>query len=108
MPVSIKKIDGYRVSTPGGTKAKSTTKVKAESQRRLLYGIESGKWKPTGKIAAYKRVKKRRKSKGMVSYSVGDGSTQISKLKIKKKKKRTQVSQSPGYGGVPYPMREKG
>jgi len=42
MPVKIRKVDGYRVSTPGGVKAKSTTKKKAEAQRRLLQGIEHG------------------------------------------------------------------
>jgi len=47
-PVKIKKVDGYRVSTPGGTKAKKTTKAKAEAQKRLLEGIDRG-WKPTGK-----------------------------------------------------------
>ena len=48
MPVKIKKVNGYRVSTPGGVKAKHTTKGKAEAQRRLLQGVEHG-WKPTGK-----------------------------------------------------------
>ena len=57
MPVTVTKTDGYRVSTPGGVKAKNTTKAKAESQRRLLQGIEHG-WKPTGKMAAYKWLKK--------------------------------------------------
>ena len=42
MPVKITKVDGYRVSTPGGTKAKHTTKKKAEAQKRLLQGIEHG------------------------------------------------------------------
>lgn len=57
MPVKIKKVDGYRVSTPSGVKAKRTTKKKAEAQRRLLYGIESGKWKPTGKKSRRKKKK---------------------------------------------------
>ena len=48
MPVKIKKVDGYRVSTPSGTKAKNTTKAKAKAQANLLRGIEHG-WKPTGK-----------------------------------------------------------
>ena len=48
MPVKIRKVDGYRVSTPGGVKAKSTTKAKAEAQARLLRGVERG-WTPTGK-----------------------------------------------------------
>lgn len=58
MPVKVKKVDGYRVSTPGGVKAKHTTKTKAERQARLLRGVEHG-WKPTGKPA--KRGKKRKK-----------------------------------------------
>ena len=48
MPVKIKKVNGYRVSTPGGVKAKSTTKAKAKAQKRLLNAVEHG-WKPTGK-----------------------------------------------------------
>ena len=50
MPVKIKKADGYRVSTPGGVKAKHTTKRKAQRQANLLRGVEHG-WKPTGKKA---------------------------------------------------------
>lgn len=48
MPVKIKKTKGgkYRVSTPSGTKAKATTKKKAEAQKRLLNAVEHG-WKPT-------------------------------------------------------------
>ena len=42
MPVKIRKVDGFRVSTPGGVKAKSTSKEKAEAQKRLLLGIEHG------------------------------------------------------------------
>jgi hypothetical protein len=41
-PVSIKKVDGYRVSTPGGVKAKNTTKAKAKKQKRLLNAVEEG------------------------------------------------------------------
>lgn len=50
MPVTIRKLkDGsYRLSTPGGVKAKRTTKKKAEAQKRLLQAVEHG-WKPTGK-----------------------------------------------------------
>lgn len=49
MPVTIRKIGNkYQVRTPGGIKAKGTTKAKAEAQRRLLLGIERG-WRPTGK-----------------------------------------------------------
>lgn len=60
MPVKISRVKGgkYRVSTPGGTKAKSTTKGKAEKQSRLLRGIEHG-WVPTGKPA--KKVKHKKK-----------------------------------------------
>lgn len=49
MPVKISKTKGgYRVTTPHGTKAKHTTKKKAEAQKRLLNAIEHG-WRPTGK-----------------------------------------------------------
>jgi len=48
MPVKIRKVDGYRVSTPGGVKAKHTTRAKAKKQERLLNAAEHG-WKPTGK-----------------------------------------------------------
>jgi len=49
MPVKITKTDHkYKVSTPSGTKAKGTTKAKAEKQKRLLNAVEHG-WKPTGK-----------------------------------------------------------
>lgn len=42
MPVNIRKNKGggYSVRTPGGVKAKNTTKAKAESQERLLNAIE--------------------------------------------------------------------
>ena len=42
MPVKIrKKADGrYEVRTPGGVKAKSTTRAKAKAQERLLNAIE--------------------------------------------------------------------
>lgn len=56
MPVKIRKVNGYRVSTPGGVKAKRTTKTKAKRQARLLRGVEHG-FKPTGKPAR-KRKKK--------------------------------------------------
>lgn len=57
MPVKIRKVDGYRVSTPSGVKAKSTTKTKAKRQASLLRGVEHG-WKPTGKPARGSRQKK--------------------------------------------------
>lgn len=48
MPVRITKVKGnYSVKTPGGVKAKHTTKAKAESQKRLLNAVEHG-WRPTG------------------------------------------------------------
>ena len=58
MPAKIRKVGKgrYSVKTPGGTKAKATTKAKAEAQRRLLEGIDRG-WKPTAK--AKKRAKRR-------------------------------------------------
>ena len=51
MPVKIRKVGKkYRVSTPGGVKAKGTTKAKAKRQANLLRGVKHG-WKPTGKKA---------------------------------------------------------
>jgi len=48
MPVKITKTKGkFKVSTPSGTKAKSTTKKKAEAQKRLLNAIDHG-FVPTG------------------------------------------------------------
>lgn len=56
MPVTITKTDGFRVSTPGGVKAKNTTKAKAQAQANLLRGIEHG-FKPNKKrLAARKRT----------------------------------------------------
>lgn len=41
MPVTVRKNKKcYSVKTPHGTKAKCTTKTKAEGQRRLLNAIE--------------------------------------------------------------------
>jgi len=53
MPVKISKNKGgdYRVSTPGGTKAKHTTKTKAQRQKNLLNAVEHSDWRPTGKPA---------------------------------------------------------
>lgn len=49
MPVKITKSgSGYRVSTPHGTKARHTTKAKAEAQKRLLNAVEHG-WRSTGR-----------------------------------------------------------
>ena len=53
MPVSIKKVDGYQVSTPNQVHAKHTTKKKAKKQANLLRAIEHNPdWKPIkGKTA---------------------------------------------------------
>ena len=48
MPYKLKKVDGYKVSSPHGVHAKNTTKAKAEAQMNLLRGVEHG-WRPTGK-----------------------------------------------------------
>lgn len=40
MPYKTKKTNGYGVTSPHGTKAKNTTKKKAEAQVRLLRAIE--------------------------------------------------------------------
>src|SRR3990167_1915623 len=42
MPTKVTKTEGgnYRVSTPGGVKAKGTTKAKAEAQERLLDAVQ--------------------------------------------------------------------
>jgi hypothetical protein len=48
MPVKTRKITSgknkgkYSVSTPGGVKAKATTKKKAEAQARLIRAIDHG------------------------------------------------------------------
>jgi len=43
MPVRIRRINGgFRVSTPGGVKAKRTTAPKARRQKRLLNAIDHG------------------------------------------------------------------
>ena len=49
MPSKVRKVrGGYQVRTPGGVKAKHTTKAKAAAQVRLLRGVEHG-WHPTKK-----------------------------------------------------------
>lgn len=58
MPVTIRKKNGYQVKTPGGVKAKSTSKAKAKRQANLLRAVEHG-WRPTGKKARDVRRKKR-------------------------------------------------
>ncbi len=42
MPYKMKKVDGFQVKGPSGVHAKNTTKAKAESQMRLLMGVEHG------------------------------------------------------------------
>ena len=56
MPVKVRKVNGFQVSTPGGVKAKRTTKAKAQAQANLLRGIEHG-FKPTGKPARKRKRK---------------------------------------------------
>lgn len=53
MPTTIRKLPGggYRVSTPGGVKAKRTTRAKAEAQARLLRALDHG-WTPTSNMLA--------------------------------------------------------
>lgn len=46
MPVTIRKVKGkncYRVSTPGGVKARCTTRRKAEAQRRIINAADAAK-----------------------------------------------------------------
>lgn len=52
MPVKITKTKSgkYKVSTPNGVHAKSTTKEKAKKQARLLNAVEHG-WKPKKKAS---------------------------------------------------------
>ena len=51
MPYRVRKVDGYRVTSPHGTKAKGTTKGKAQNQVNLLRAVEHSDWRPTGKKA---------------------------------------------------------
>ena len=49
MPAKVHKTKGgYRVTTPGGVKARHTTRAKAKKQQRLLNAIDHG-WKPSKK-----------------------------------------------------------
>ena len=56
-PVKIRKVDGYRVTTPGGVKARKTTRKKAEAQARLLRGVEHGMVVRGSKAKARKKGK---------------------------------------------------
>lgn len=84
MPTTIKKKDGkFQVATPGGVKAKGTTKAKAESQKRLLDAIDHG-FKPTqgkGKAAPSKPMGKMGKPVAVV---VTAKKTEKPKAKAKK------------------------
>jgi len=42
MPYKIRKVDGYKVTSPHRTHAKGTSKRKAQAQVRLLRGVEHG------------------------------------------------------------------
>ena len=57
MPYKMtKRPGGYTTSSPHGVKGRGMTKENAESQMRLLRGVEHG-WKPTGnKNAMSKRM----------------------------------------------------
>jgi len=57
MPWKMTKVDGYRVSTPHGVKAKSTSKAKAQKQINLLRGVEHG-WRPSKRVQKSKRLKR--------------------------------------------------
>ena len=50
----------YKVVTPGGVKAKGTTKKKAEAQAHLLNAIDHG-FDPTGKKKGKGKKKSKRK-----------------------------------------------
>jgi hypothetical protein len=50
MPVSVAKVDGYKVKHNGRVSAKKTSYTKAMLQKRLLNAVRHG-WKPTGKKA---------------------------------------------------------
>mgnify|MGYP001570740530 CR=1 FL=1 len=57
MPVHTKKVDGYQNRTPGGVKAKGTTKAKADAQARLLRGIEhSPEFRKRVRLRAYQKM----------------------------------------------------
>ncbi len=70
MPVTTKKVNGFRNTTPGGVKAKSTTKAKAERQANLLRAVEHG-WKPTGKPARKKKHNPHSAGATMITRSSG-------------------------------------
>jgi len=52
MPVKTTKLKSgkFRNTTPGGTKAKATTKANAKAQARLLIALDYG-WTPPGRKA---------------------------------------------------------
>jgi len=58
MPGRVTKVDGFRVRWGGKTKAKRTTRAKADAQLNLLRAKEHNpKWKPTGKPARKRKRK---------------------------------------------------
>ena len=67
MPVTIRKTasDKYQVRTPGGVKAKGTTKAKSKGQERLLNALEHGWVKPETPMMPKKAMPKRMPPKKM-------------------------------------------
>lgn len=59
MPVSVAKVDGYKVKHNGRVSAKKTSYTKAMLQKRLLNAVRHG-WKPAGKKAQKKVARPRR------------------------------------------------
>ena len=51
MPVSVRKVNGYRVTHGGKVSAKSTSARNAMAQKRLLLAVRHG-WKPSGQKAS--------------------------------------------------------
>jgi len=47
MPYTKTKVNGYRVTSPHGVKAKKTTLRKAKAQVRLLQAVKHSDWRPT-------------------------------------------------------------
>ena len=72
MPYSVEhnKGGGYSVKSPHGTKAKNTSKEKAEAQVRLLRGVKHG-WKPTGKKSKKPSIHKAKVASGKKVFGFG-------------------------------------
>jgi hypothetical protein len=58
MPYKMTKVDGYRVTSPHGVKAKHTTKGRGAAQMRLLRGVEHG-MVPRRKVGSKRRSRSR-------------------------------------------------